>query len=86
MSADCKFAIIEQTLKEKGNCLNVSMLCEIAGVSRSGYYRWIKDAAKRAEREMRDRQDFELILSAYNMGIEKVHAEYICVCWIGKIQ
>ena len=39
MSADWKFAIIEQTLKEKENCLNVSMLCEIAGISRSGYYR-----------------------------------------------
>lgn len=42
------------------------LTAEIAGVSRSGYYRWIKGAAKRAEREMRDRQDFELILSAYN--------------------
>lgn len=49
MSTDWKFAITEQTLKEKGNCLNVSMLCEIAGVSRSCYYRWIKGAAKRAE-------------------------------------
>lgn len=82
MSADWKFAIIEQTLKEKGNCLNVSMLCEIAGVSRSGYYRWIKGAAKRAEREMRDRQDFELILSAYNQHGYRKGARGIYMCML----
>ena len=82
MSADWKFAIIEQTLKEKGNCLNVSMLCEIAGVSRSGYYRWIKGAAKRAEREMRDRQDFELILSAYNQHGYRKGACGIYMCML----
>lgn len=82
MSADWKFAIIEQTLKEKGNCLNVSMLCEIAGVSRSGYYRWIKGAAKRSEREMRDRQDFELILSAYNQHGYRKGARGIYMCML----
>ena len=82
MSADWKFAIIEQTLKEKGNCLNVSMLCEIAGVSRSGYYRWIKGAAKRAEREMRDIQDFELILSAYNQHGYRKGARGIYMCML----
>lgn len=82
MSSDWKFSIIEQTLKEKGNCLNVSMLCEIAGVSRSGYYRWIKGAAKRAEREMRDRQDFELILSAYNQHGYRKGARGIYMCML----
>lgn len=82
MSADWKFAIIERTLKEKGNCLNVSMLCEIAGVSRSGYYRWIKGAAKRAEREMRDIQDFELILSAYNQHGYRKGARGIYMCML----
>ena len=82
MSADWKFAIIEQTLNEKENCLNVSMLCEIAGVSRSGYYRWIKGAEKRAEREMRDRQDFELILSAYNQHGYRKGARGIYMCML----
>lgn len=82
MSSDWKSSIIEQTLKEKGNCLNVSMLCEIAGVSRSGYYRWIKGAAKRAEREMRDRQDFELILSAYNQHGYRKGARGIYMCML----
>lgn len=58
------------------------MLCEIAGVSRSGYYRWIKGAAKRAEREMRDRQDFELILSAYNQHGYRKGARGIYMCML----
>ena len=82
MSSDWKFAIIEHTLKEKGNCLNVSMLCEIAGISRSGYYRQIKGAAKRAEREMRDRQDFELVLSAYNQHGYRKGARGIYMCML----
>ena len=48
------------------------MLCEIAGVSRSGYYNWVHSAEKRAEKEARDRADFERILEAYNFrGYEK---------------
>jgi len=47
------------------NLLNISMLCEVAGVSRSGYYRWLAAEPKREERESKDRADFELILVAY---------------------
>ena len=36
-----------------------------AGVSRSGYYRWLAAAPFRAEQEEQDRRDFELILIAY---------------------
>lgn len=35
MSVGWKFQIIQETLKEEDNLLNVSMLCDIAGVSRS---------------------------------------------------
>lgn len=65
MSAGWKFEAISETLKEDDNMLNARMLCEIAGVSRSGYYRWVKAAPAREERERRDREDFELILKAY---------------------
>ena len=41
-------------------------MCEITGVSRSGYYNWVDSAEKRAEKEAQDRADFELILEAYN--------------------
>lgn len=34
-----KFEIIHEVVSKENNMLNISMLCEIAGVSRSGYYR-----------------------------------------------
>jgi transposase InsO family protein len=52
-------------LQEENNLLSVSELCRIAGVSRSGYYRWVAAADSRARREAQDRADFELILKAY---------------------
>ena len=64
MSAGWKFEVIQKTLREEGNQLSVSMLCEVAGVSRSGYYRWIKAEGTREEREKKDRGEFELILKA----------------------
>ena len=48
------------------------MLCEIAGLSRSGYYNWVHSADKRAEKEAQDRADFELVLDAYSFrGYDK---------------
>ena len=62
--ASCAFQVIYETLKED-KTLSVSAMCEIAGVSRSGYYAWLKAASVREEREEQDRKDFELILQAY---------------------
>ena len=62
MSSSWKFEVIQKTVQEADNQLSVSMLCDIAGVSRSGYYRWINAAGVREEREQKDREDFELIL------------------------
>ena len=42
-------------------------LCQIAGVSRSGYYAWKKAEQTRKAQEEQDRKDFELILNAYKM-------------------
>jgi transposase InsO family protein len=61
-----KFEIIHETINKANNKLSVSMLCEIAGVSRSGYYNWLKSENNRLEKENKDREDFELILTAYN--------------------
>lgn len=41
-------------------------LCNIAGVSRSGYYAWVAAIPDRHYREEGDRADFRLILIAYN--------------------
>ena len=65
-TADNKFEIIHETIMKADNTLSVKMLCEIAGVSRSGYYNWVKSCEKREEKEAKDRADFELIIKAYN--------------------
>ena len=62
--ASCAFQVIYETLRED-KTLSVSAMCEIADVSRSGYYAWLKAASVREEREEQDRKDFELILQAY---------------------
>ena len=41
-------------------------MCELAGVSRSGYYNWLRSATARHNKELRDEADFALILEAYN--------------------
>lgn len=66
MSSGWKFEVIQKTLEEEDNQLSVRMLCEIAGVSRSGYYRWVNAADVREKREEQDKADFELIVKAYN--------------------
>lgn len=63
---DVKFGIIREMTARDDNLLNISWLCKIAGVSRSGYYNWLASEAARRMREERDRADFELILKAYN--------------------
>lgn len=60
------FEIIHESLKKPDAELSVSALCHIAGVSRSGYYRWISAEEGRKKREEQDRSDFQLILDAYN--------------------
>jgi putative transposase len=54
------------------NELNICWLCEMAGVSRSGYYNWLRSSDKRNTKEDRDRADFDLILEAYkHRGYDK---------------
>lgn len=61
-----KFEIIHETIQKSNNQLSVKMLCEIAGVSRSGYYNWVNAEKTRLKKEEQDREDFELVLLAYN--------------------
>ena len=65
-TSNSKFEIIHETIQKSNNKLSVKMLCEIAGVSRSGYYNWVSALEKRTEKEAQERADFELILIAYN--------------------
>lgn len=82
MSSGWKFEVINKTLEERDNRLSVSMLCEIAGVSRSGYYRWVNSACIREEREKKDKEDFEIILKAYNQRGYSKGARGIYMCMV----
>lgn len=80
MKKSWKFEIIYDTIQEKDNQLDVKMLCEIAGVSRSGYYRWVNAAEKREAKERQDKEDFEMILKAYHEHGYKKGARGIYMC------
>ena len=73
-----KFSVIRDTLSEERNVLTVTELCDIAGVSRSGYYGWLRAEEARRRREEHDRSDFRLILEAYRFrgydkGVRGIH-------------
>ena len=62
---EIKFAMIREAIRRDNNLLTISKMCEIAGVSRSGYYNWCAAEETRRDRDEADRKDFDLILEAY---------------------
>ena len=67
-----KYKIIQQMTLRDNNILNITWLCKYAGVSRSGYYRWLTAAPARTVQDEQDKKDFELILTAYKFrGYDK---------------
>ena len=76
--AKVKFQLICDAIRTRENCLSVSLLCQIAGVSRSGFYAWVAAAPARRDRDMKDKADFDLILAAYGFrgyakGARSIH-------------
>lgn len=63
--AEVKYGLIREAVWQDGNLLNISALCRIAGVSRSGYYAWLDTAPLRQSREETDSRDFALVKQAY---------------------
>lgn len=63
--ASAKYAIIREMTLRDDNLLNITWLCAAAGVSRSGYYHYLDTEDLRQRREEQDRQDFQIILQAY---------------------
>lgn len=67
-----KYQIIQEMIKWEDNQLNITWLCEAAGVSRSGYYHYLETEELRIQREEKDQQDFLLIVEAYqHRGYDK---------------
>ena len=67
-----KYEIIHEMTSRDDNLLNITWLCDIAGVSRSGYYYWLGEAKAREKRSSQDEVDFALILEAYKFrGYDK---------------
>lgn len=56
-----KFTLIHGLVTAAGKELSVSYLCDVAGVSRSGYYRWLCYAPGRLQREKADYEQHLLI-------------------------
>ena len=77
-SPSIRYQIIEETISRDDNLLNISYLCEIAGVSRSGYYYWVNHKDQLLISEEKDQADFQLILTAfkfrgYDKGVRGIH-------------
>ncbi len=73
-----RFEAIRAALADRNNILTVKDLCELAGVSRSGYYNWVRFEKNRELREAKDRAAFEQILEAYRFrgyakGVRGIH-------------
>ena len=63
--AEVKYSLIQSAIQADGNLLNISWMCQIAGVSRSGFYAWRGNTAVRQQQEQNDDEDFRLVLEAY---------------------
>ena len=77
-SAGERFEAICAALADRNNILTVKDLCELAGVSRSGYYNWVRSEKNRELREAKDRAAFKQILEAYRFrgyakGVRGIH-------------
>ena len=63
--ASAKYSIIREMTRRDDNLLNIVWLCNAAGVSRSGYYHYLETEDLRRRQEEQDRQDFLMVLEAY---------------------
>ncbi|MGE7917306.1 IS3 family transposase [Lysinibacillus xylanilyticus] len=67
-----KYQVINEVIRKYQLKNMTRYLCEITGVSRSGYYAWIKNTEKRAIREDQDYEDYLLLRCIYDAFKGKV--------------
>ena len=82
LSTSQLYEIIANTIAEENNMLNISLLCRIAKVSRSGFYNWKNNENYRNLKELKDYEDFKLIEKAYkyrgyNKGVQGIYMRLI---------
>ena len=70
-SPEIKFGLIQKAVQDNNNHLSISLLCKMAGVSRSGFYSWIDGEPSRKVKEEKDRRDFDIVLEAYRYRYPK---------------
>ena len=70
-SPEVKYNLIKHALDASSCLLSISHMCEIAKVSRTGYYAWLAAAPNRVLRDERDKADFDKILEAYRYRYPK---------------
>ena len=59
--AEVKYGLIQKAVRQDGSMLSISVLCRIAGVSRSGYYAWLDAAPLRQSRKETGSADYALV-------------------------
>ncbi|MFB5663726.1 IS3 family transposase [Alteribacillus sp. HJP-4] len=69
-----KFQLIEPVVRTHGFPHLIQYFCEMANVSRSGYYNWLKAEDTRQKRERKDEADYEIIKKVYDQRHGKVGA------------
>ncbi|HCG4535961.1 TPA: IS3 family transposase [Salmonella enterica subsp. enterica serovar Typhi str. AG3] len=79
LTAEQKFRLIQLVIKKHNLKRMVSYLCELVGVSRSGYYRYFSEEAQlnRQARDEADEEVKEIILRAFNFRRRKKGARQI---------
>lgn len=66
LSSGIVFILIQNIIEKYNFNGMIQHLCETAGVSRSGYYNFLKTKSKRIQREEKDIELRDIILKAYN--------------------
>jgi putative transposase len=66
--------LIEQVIRKFGIANMVTYLCKMAGVSRSGYYAWLKAESGRTAKQESDWIDYELIKEIFYKKKQKAGA------------
>lgn len=52
--ASLRYELVKNILDKNMSPLSIKELCSLAGISRSGYYKWLATANDRIDRELKD--------------------------------